>query len=69
MIKSIIKHGRLFSWRSQPKFSIEKFLESNEEISDEMLNIYTAKASKMSLIKFESEAEKKQMNEDFKSAL
>jgi aspartyl/glutamyl-tRNA(Asn/Gln) amidotransferase C subunit len=34
-----------------------------------MLDKYVTKAAKMSLIKFESESEKIQMNQDFKSAL
>ena len=59
----MVKNGRQFSsWKSQPTFSIENFLSSDAHISDEMLELYVNKAAKMSLIKFESESERLQMN-------
>lgn len=71
----MIKYQRIFrsfsSWRNHKTFSIEKFLEdkSDFKISDEMLEIYVNKAAKMSLLKFESEDEKQQVSNDFRSAL
>ena len=52
----------MFSWKSQPTFSIEKFLSSNSDISDDQLNLYVSKASKLSLIAFENDAQKTQMH-------